>query len=99
EPLVVRLRILALEALPPPRVAFELRSAEGDLLAAGEQETASLGWERGPGEQELRLDLERLPVADGRFRLRFGLLAGSSDHHYHWLDDAVELTVYPATAG
>jgi ABC-type polysaccharide/polyol phosphate transport system ATPase subunit len=99
EPVTVSVSVAAHEPLPPPRVSVELRDDAGQLLAAGERSTGDLGWTSEPGERELRLELPRPPVADGRFHLRFGLLAGASDHHYHWLDDALELVVYPAADG
>ena len=46
----------------------------------------------------LRFDVDRLPLADGRFHLRFGLADQSGRHLYHWLDDAARFVVYPATA-
>jgi ABC-type polysaccharide/polyol phosphate transport system ATPase subunit len=95
EPLVVDLRIVAREALPPPRVSLELRDEAGLLLAASAQDTAELGWEEAPGERLLRFEVERPPLADGRFRLRFELGDETGRRLYHWLDDAVRFVVYP----
>jgi hypothetical protein len=44
----------------------------------------------------LRFDVDRLPLADGRFHLRFGLADESGARLYHWLDDALQFVVYPA---
>jgi ABC-type polysaccharide/polyol phosphate transport system ATPase subunit len=95
EPLVVQLRISAAEALPPPRVALELRDEAGLLLASSAQDTAELGWEEVPGERLLRFEVERPPLADGRFRLRFELGDATGRRIYHWLDDEIRFVVYP----
>ena len=76
-------------------MTYELRTEAGLLLAAGVQDAADLGWEEAPGERTLRFDVERLPLADGRFQLRFGLSDATGEHLYHWLDDAYRFLVYP----
>jgi ABC-2 type transport system ATP-binding protein len=95
ESLAVELRIAAREALAPPRVSIELRDEAGLLLAASAQDTAELGWEELPGERLLRFEVDRPPLADGRFRLRFELGDHSGRRLYHWLDDGVRFVVYP----
>jgi ABC-type polysaccharide/polyol phosphate transport system ATPase subunit len=95
EPLVVELRVVTREALEPPRVSLELRDEAGLLLAAAAQDTAGLGWDGAPGERTLRFEVERPPLADGRFRLRFELGDTGGRRLYHWLDDAVRFVVYP----
>jgi ABC-type polysaccharide/polyol phosphate transport system ATPase subunit len=94
EPATVWLRIEAGSALPPPRLSFELRDEASLLVAAGVKDTAELGWEAAPGERAVRLELEGLPLADGRFHLRFELADTSGRHLYHWLDDALQFVVY-----
>jgi ABC-type polysaccharide/polyol phosphate transport system ATPase subunit len=94
EPLAVRLRLVAEAPLSRPRLSFELRHESGLLLAAGVQDTGELGWD-GEGECVVRLDVEQLPVADGRFHLRFGLFDGRGEHVYHWLDEAATFVVFP----
>jgi lipopolysaccharide transport system ATP-binding protein len=95
EPATVELRVAAREPLPPPRVSLELRDEAGLLLAAATQDTRELGWREEPGERVLRFDVERPPLADGRFRLRFELSDESGRRLYHWLDDGVRFVVYP----
>jgi ABC-type polysaccharide/polyol phosphate transport system ATPase subunit len=95
EPATVELRIAVREALPPPRISLELRDEAGLLLAADTQDTAALGWREQPGERVLRFDVERPPLADGRFRLRFELSDETGRRLYHWLDDGVRFVVYP----
>ena len=95
EPLVAVLRVAATQPLPPPRLLYELRDETGLLLAAAAQDTAELGWAEAPGEYRFRFEVERLPLADGRFHLRFGLADAAGDRLLHWLDDAVAFVVYP----
>jgi ABC-type polysaccharide/polyol phosphate transport system ATPase subunit len=95
EPLSVELRIAARETVSAPVVSLELRDEAGLLLASARQDTAGLGWEEAPGERVLRFAVERPPLADGRFRLRFELGDRTGRHLYHWLDDAVRFVVYP----
>ncbi len=98
EPLTVQLRIVAREALPPPRISLELRDEAGLLLASAAQDTAELGWDESPGERVLRFEVDRPPLADGRFRLRFELGDPAGRRIYHWLDDEVQFIVYPGEA-
>jgi ABC-type polysaccharide/polyol phosphate transport system ATPase subunit len=93
EPLSVRLRVVADLPLPPPRLRYELRDESNLLLASGVQDTRDLGFE-GSGECTFRFDVAELPLADGRFHLRFGLSDASGEHLYHWLDDAATFVVW-----
>jgi ABC-type polysaccharide/polyol phosphate transport system ATPase subunit len=95
EPLSLRVRLVAEQALPPPRLSYELRDDSGLLLAAGARSTTELGWNGGAEELALRFDVDELPLADGRFHLRFGLGDEQGQRLYHWLDDAVVFVVYP----
>jgi ABC-type polysaccharide/polyol phosphate transport system ATPase subunit len=95
EPLTMRVRIRTDRPLPAPRLTYELRTDAGLLLAAGVQDAGELGWDESPGERTLRFDVDRLPLTDGRFQLRFGLTDQTGDHLYHWLDDAYRFLVYP----
>ena len=56
-------------------------------------DTGSVGW--AAGTRELRYDVDRLPLSDGRFHLRLGLADGEGEL-LHWLDDALGFLVYPA---
>jgi len=93
EPLGVRLRIVAEAPIPPPRLRYELRDESNLLLASATQDTGALGFD-GVGECTLRFDVPELPLADGRFHLRFGLSDASGEHLYHWLDDAATFVVW-----
>ena len=98
EALVVRLRVVAEQPVPAPCLSYELRDDTGLLLAAGVQDTAELGWNGAPQDLRLRFDVDRLPLGDGRFHLRFGLADAGGGHVYHWLDDALQFVVYPGDA-
>nr|MBA3365559.1 ABC transporter ATP-binding protein [Actinomycetota bacterium] len=97
EPLTLRLRVVSEAPIPAPRLSFELRGEGGLLLAAGEQDTAELGWRNEALEHILRFELERMPLAEGRFQLRFGLADATGERLFHWLDDAARFLVYPAS--
>jgi ABC-type polysaccharide/polyol phosphate transport system ATPase subunit len=94
EQLTVRLRVVSDRSVPPPQLQFELREWGGALIAGGSHDTSSLGWD-GAGEQVFRFDVDELPLAEGRFKLRFGLVSADGVHLYHWLDDALRLYVIP----
>jgi hypothetical protein len=87
EPLTLRFQVAAEAPLPPLRVSLELRDSSG-LLVAG----SGYSLEEPGG---VRFDVEQLPLADGRFRVRLGLTDESGEHVYHWLDDALDFVVYP----
>jgi hypothetical protein len=95
EPLALRLRLVAHEALEAPRLVYELRGESGLLLAVGALDTAEIGWPGGRGELGVRFDVGRLPLADGRFTLRLGLSDPAGGRLYHQLDDAVSFLVHP----
>ena len=58
-------------------------------------DTGELGWSADRAERKLRLEIDELPLADGRFRFRFELSNAAGGHLYHWLDDAARFVVYP----
>jgi hypothetical protein len=66
------------------------------VLGTASQDTRALGWDGAGGERELRFRLPRLPLADGRFHLRFALVDAESGRLLHTLDDAVRFFVFPA---
>ena len=95
EPVSLRLGLVSVEALEPPRLVYELRGESGLLLAVGALDTAEIGWERAPGELRARFDVGALPLADGRFTFRLGLSDPAGGRLYHQLDDAVSFLVHP----
>jgi hypothetical protein len=87
--------VAAAPALEPPTVSYELRDERGLLLASGSQATRELGWSDAADEHLVVFEVDRLPLADGRFGFRFGLADERGSRVYHWLDDAVRFVVYP----
>jgi ABC-type polysaccharide/polyol phosphate transport system ATPase subunit len=98
EPLTLRLRIVAERPLPAPRLSYEIRDSSGLLLAGAAEPTAELGWDEATRGLGARFEVDRLPLADGRFHVRLGLTDDSGERLYHWLDDALTFVVYPAGA-
>jgi lipopolysaccharide transport system ATP-binding protein len=96
EPATVRLVVAADPGVAPPRVSVELRDDGGLVLGTIAQDTDALGWNGTGGERELRFHLPRLPLADGRFHLRFALTDAESGRPLHTLDDALRFYVFPA---
>ena len=96
EAFTLRVRVAVEKPTPPPRLMLEIRSESGLLLAGITQDTEELGWTGTRGETVLRLDVERLPLADGRFHVRLGLADAEGGRVLHQLDDAVSFFVYPA---
>src|SRR5262249_19165373 len=88
EPLTLRLRVVGEQPVSTLRISFELRDSSGLLVAGSGHSVDELG--------NVRFDVGRLPLADGRFRVRLGLTDESGETVYHWLDDALEFIVYPA---
>ena len=95
EPMTLRLRLVAEGRVPPPRLTVELRGESGLLLGALVRDTAELGWPEGGGELAARLDLDRLPFAEGRFHVRLGLADETGARLYHQLDRAAWFAVHP----
>jgi ABC-type polysaccharide/polyol phosphate transport system ATPase subunit len=95
EPLAVRLLVTAEPGLAPPLVSLELRDDDGVVLGAVAQDTAELGWSDA-SDCELVFQLDRLPLADGRFHLRVGLSDVVSGRLLHAHDDALRFFVFPA---
>ncbi len=94
EPFSLRLRIEAENGIAPPQLQLELRDDAGLLVASDSLDTAGVGW--ATGTRELRYDVDRLPLSDGRFHLRLGLADAAGERVLHWLDEALVFRVYPA---
>ena len=96
EPVTARLVIESDPSISPPRVSVELRDDGGLVLGTTATETVELGWPAGGGQSELRFRVGRLPLADGRFHLRFALADSSTGRLLHTLDDALRFFVFPS---
>ena len=94
EPFSLRLRIEAGNGVAPPQLQLELRDEAGLLVASDVLDTAEVGW--AGGTRDLRYDVARLPLSDGRFHLRLGLVHPDGGRLLHWLDQALTFVVYPA---
>lgn len=95
EPLTVSLVITAEHEIAPPRVSLELRDDGGLVLASASHDTADLGWTPGAGRCEVRFDVERMPLADGRFHLRLALVDAAQGRLLHSHEDALRFFVFP----
>jgi ABC-type polysaccharide/polyol phosphate transport system ATPase subunit len=95
EPLIVELDVASDASVAAPLVSLELRDDDGVVLAGLSQSTAELGWRSG-GERTLRFEVDRLPLADGRFHLRGALVEAEGGRLLHTLDDAASFFVFPA---
>jgi ABC-type polysaccharide/polyol phosphate transport system ATPase subunit len=95
EPLVIELDVASDASVAAPLVSLELRDDDGVVLAGLSQSTAELGWRSG-GERTLRFEVDRLPLADGRFHLRGALVEAEGGRLLHTLDDAASFFVFPA---
>jgi ABC-type polysaccharide/polyol phosphate transport system ATPase subunit len=95
EPLVLRLSLATERRLQDPRLSVELRDAGGSLLGAHEQPASELGWDGEPGERQVRFEVERLPVLDGRFQLGASILDSTGERQYHRIERAAEFVVTP----
>jgi ABC-type polysaccharide/polyol phosphate transport system ATPase subunit len=95
EPFVVELVVAAQPEVPAPVVSIELRDDDGVVLAGLTQATAALGWSGRGGECTLRFEVERLPLAAGRFHLRAALVGGDGGRLLHTLEDAATFFVFP----
>ena len=97
ERLVVRMVLASDQDVRPPNVSLELRDDDGVVLGTVTQPTGDLGWDGRAGTVELRFELDALPLADGRFHLRFSLVEPDGKL-LHSLDDAVSFFVFPTGA-
>ena len=89
------LRIVSARPVPAPRLSTSSTTRRASSSRGGAQDTAELGWSEDRAEHMLRLEIDGLPLADGRFRFRFELADAAGGHLYHWLDDAARFVVYP----
>jgi ABC-2 type transport system ATP-binding protein len=93
--IALRLRVQNREAIGPPRLAIELRDVSGALLSREEQDLAELGWDRECAEAEVRFDIPRLPLVEGRFQFNVSLTDGARTRRYHSVEKAAEFSVVP----
>ena len=95
EPFVIELTVAAEENVAAPLLSLELRDDDGVVLAGVTQPTGALGWPGRAGEVTLRFELDRLPLAEGRFHLRAALVDADGERLLHTLDEAARFFVFP----
>jgi ABC-2 type transport system ATP-binding protein len=91
----LRLRVQNREANDPPWLAIELRDVTGALLSRAEQDLGELGWDRGGEDADVRFDIQRLPLVEGRFQFNVSLTDGARTRRYHSVEKAAEFSVIP----
>jgi ABC-type polysaccharide/polyol phosphate transport system ATPase subunit len=94
DPLAVLIGVEGREAVDPPLVAVELRDHSGALLARSEQSLQELGWDGG-GRANVRFEVKRLPLVNGRFQLNLTLTDATRSRRYHTIEKAAEFAVHP----
>ncbi|HEY7729678.1 MAG TPA: ABC transporter ATP-binding protein [Gaiellaceae bacterium] len=94
DPLSLRIRVERLEETPPPVLAVELRDSSGALLGHSARDLGELGWD-GQGGAEIRFDVERLPLVEGRFQFNLTLANSANGRRYHSIEKAVDFAVVP----
>jgi ABC-type polysaccharide/polyol phosphate transport system ATPase subunit len=94
DPLVLQIGVEARAAIDPPQLAVELRDSNGALIGRAERGLGELGWD-GTGHAEVRFEVERLPLVEGRFQFNLALMDGGHTRRYHSLEKAAEFTVMP----
>jgi ABC-2 type transport system ATP-binding protein len=92
---VLRLRVQNREAIDPPRLAIELRDVSGGLLSRAERDLGELGWHRESEDADVRFDIQRLPLLEGRFQFNVSLTDGARSRRYHSVEKAAEFSVIP----
>jgi ABC-type polysaccharide/polyol phosphate transport system ATPase subunit len=91
----LRLRVQNHAAIDPPRLAIELRDVTGALLSRAERDLGELGWDREGEDAEVRFDIQRLPLVEGRFQFNVALTDGARARRYHSVEKAAEFSVIP----
>jgi ABC-2 type transport system ATP-binding protein len=92
---VLRLSVDNRAAIDPPRLAIELRDVTGALLSRAERDLGELGWDRDGKDAEVRFDIQRLPLVEGRFQFNVSLTDGTRARRYHSVEKAAEFSVIP----
>jgi ABC-2 type transport system ATP-binding protein len=92
---VLRIRVHNREAIDPPRLAIELRDVSGGLLSRAEHDLGELGWDRNGKDADVRFDIQRLPLVEGRFQFNVSLTDNARTRRYHSVEKAAEFSVAP----
>jgi ABC-2 type transport system ATP-binding protein len=92
--LVLHVGVETREEIPPPVLTVELRDAAGVLLGQSGRPLGELGWD-GSGHAEVRFEVERLPLVEGRFQFNLTLTDSAHSRRYHSMEKAAEFGVLP----
>jgi ABC-2 type transport system ATP-binding protein len=95
DPIALRLKVQNVEVTDPPRLVIELRDVTGALLSRAEQDLGELGWDRGEASADVRFDIQRLPLVEGRFQFNVALTDAVRTRRYHSVEKAAEFSVIP----
>jgi ABC-type polysaccharide/polyol phosphate transport system ATPase subunit len=98
EPMTVELVVAAEAGIAAPNVSLDVREHGGLAIGGVVSPTAELGWGDGPGERLLRFEIDRLPLAGGRFYLRCGVADVETGKVVDLHDDAARFFVIPSGA-
>jgi ABC-type polysaccharide/polyol phosphate transport system ATPase subunit len=93
DPLVLRIALEAREAIEPPLLAVELRDLGGGLLSRSDRGLGELGWD-GASRAEVRFEVERLPLVEGRFQFNLTVTDPIRGRRYHTMEKAAEFVVH-----
>ena len=94
DPLVLHIGVETREAIAPPILAVELRDVSGSLLGRSDRALGELGWD-GVNQAEVRFEVERLPLVEGRFQFNLALVDQAGSRRYHTMEKAAEFAVLP----
>jgi ABC-2 type transport system ATP-binding protein len=94
DPLVLRMGVETRKAIRPPLLAIELRDLSGALLGRSDRALGEVGWD-GEGRAEVRFEVERLPLVEGRFQFNLFLTDPVEGRRYHTMERAAEFAVLP----
>jgi ABC-2 type transport system ATP-binding protein len=94
DPLVLRIGVDTRKDIAPPLLAVELRDQTGALLGRADQSLGELGWD-GAGRAEVRFEVDRLPLVEGRFQFNMFLTDVGLTRRYHTMEKAAEFAVLP----
>jgi ABC-type polysaccharide/polyol phosphate transport system ATPase subunit len=91
--LSLRMNVKTQAAIEPPHVAIELRDLTGALLSREERSLGELGWDAAMEDAEVRFEIPRLPLIEGRFQFAVSLTDAAHTRRYHSVEKAAEFSI------
>jgi ABC-2 type transport system ATP-binding protein len=92
----LQISVEAGEPIDPPVLTIELRDVQGALLSKVDRDLGTLGWDSAEGKVDVRFEVPRLPLVEGRFQFNVSLRDRVTARRYHSIEKAVEFTVTPS---